>query len=539
MKVAGRAASQTCCTPGQMGNGPRERTSSTSQRSAGPRSRIEAPIRPRTVLLAPSQPSTAAARMELSPAVTTTRAPSGRSPVTSAPRRTSMAGCVATAVARTASRSGWCTNEPCGQPLSPADGSRRNSASVRRAPSSSRRPASGRVRARTASATPASWRTRNTSSSRCTARGSGYGSGYRSSTSTSSPRRASSSAAVSPTGPAPTTTTGSRGIAPVSPNAARRCIRRNHSQSELTDGRPRQQSVTSDTVRPRTTPHPYQRRQADEGTSVKTKGAILWGVGEEWSVEEIEVGDPAPGEVTVELAASGLCHSDEHLVTGSTPVASFPVIGGHEGSGVVTKVGPGVANLKEGDHVVTAFIPACGQCPPCAKGLQNLCDLGAHLLGGVAISDGTHRVTAKGQGVSPMCLLGTFSPYITVHQASVVKIEPSVPLEVAALVGCGVTTGWGSATKVADVRPGETVVVMGAGGVGMNAVQGAAAAGARHVVVVEPVAHKRDWATTYGATHSFATAEEATEAVNELTWGRMADKTIITVGDIQGEDIQA
>ncbi|SNR70477.1 alcohol dehydrogenase catalytic domain-containing protein [Blastococcus mobilis] len=143
---------------------------------------------------------------------------------------------------------------------------------------------------------------------------------------------------------------------------------------------------------------------------MKTKGAILWGVGEEWSVEEIEVGDPAPGEITVELAASGLCHSDEHLVTGGTPVASFPVIGGHEGSGVVTKVGAGVTNLEEGDHVVTAFIPACGQCPPCAKGMQNLCDLGAHLLGGVAISDGTHRVTARGQGVSPMCLLGTFSP---------------------------------------------------------------------------------------------------------------------------------
>ncbi|MCW2578438.1 MAG: NDMA-dependent alcohol dehydrogenase, partial [Blastococcus sp.] len=184
---------------------------------------------------------------------------------------------------------------------------------------------------------------------------------------------------------------------------------------------------------------------------MKTKGAILWGVGEEWSVEEIEVGDPAAGEVTVELAASGLCHSDEHIVTGGIPVASFPVIGGHEGSGIVTKVGAGVANLQEGDHVVTAFIPACGQCPPCAKGMQNLCDLGAHLLGGVAIADGTHRVTAKGQGVAQMTLLGTFSPYITVHEASVIKIEKDLPLDKAALVACGVTTGWGSATHVADV----------------------------------------------------------------------------------------
>src|SRR3712207_3921838 len=171
-----------------------------------------------------------------------------------------------------------------------------------------------------------------------------------------------------------------------------------------------------------------------------------------------------------------------------------------------------------------------------------------------------------------MCLLGTFSPYITVHQASVVRIEPDIPLDVAALVGCGVTTGWGSATKVAHVRPGENVVVIGAGGVGMNAVPGAAAAGAKRgmvveqvreerewakdqgathcleqgaeatggkrVMVIEPVAKKREWAMDLGATHVFESAEEATGKVNELTWGRMADKTIITVGDIQGEDIQ-
>ena len=271
---------------------------------------------------------------------------------------------------------------------------------------------------------------------------------------------------------------------------------------------------------------------------MKTKGAILWGVGEEWSVEEIELGDPRAGEVQVQLAASGLCHSDEHLVTGGTPVAFYPVIGGHEGSGVVTKVGPGVTGLQEGDHVVTAFIPACGQCVPCSKGMQNLCDLGASLLAGTSISDGSYRVQARGKDVIPMCLLGTFSPYITVHQASVVKIEPDVPLDIAALVGCGVTTGWGSATKVADVRPGENVVVMGAGGVGMNAVQGAAAAGAKRVMVIEPVAKKREWAMDLGATHVFESAEEATGKVNELTWGRMADKTIITVGDIQGEDIQ-
>jgi S-(hydroxymethyl)glutathione dehydrogenase/alcohol dehydrogenase len=274
------------------------------------------------------------------------------------------------------------------------------------------------------------------------------------------------------------------------------------------------------------------------GSTVKTKGALLWEVGKDWSVEEIDVGEPREGEVTVELAASGLCHSDEHLVTGGTPAAFYPVLGGHEGSGVVTKVGPGVQGLQEGDHVVTAFIPACGHCLPCSKGMQNLCDLGKDLVTGQSISDGTARVQARGRDVLSFCLLGTFAPYMTVHQASVVKIEPHLPLELAALVGCGVTTGWGSSVKVGDVRPGETVVVMGIGGVGMNAVQGAAAAGAKRIVTIDPVAQKGEWAKGFGATHAFTDAEKAKDAVTELTWGRMADKVIICVGNIQGEDIQ-
>jgi len=269
---------------------------------------------------------------------------------------------------------------------------------------------------------------------------------------------------------------------------------------------------------------------------VKTKGAILWGVNEPWSVEEIEIGDPRAGEVTVELAASGMCHSDEHVVTGATP-AGFPFLGGHEGSGVVTKVGPGVTGLQEGDHVVSSFIPSCGVCPPCSSGHQNLCDLGAGLLTGQSISDGSFRIQARGKDVSAMVLLGTFAPYMTVNQASVVKIEKDIPLEVAALVGCGVTTGWGSATHVADVRPGETVVVIGCGGVGINAVQGAARAGAKRVMVVDPVEFKREQAMEFGATHTYATAQEAMEDVYSVTWGRGADKSIVCIGHIHGEDV--
>jgi S-(hydroxymethyl)glutathione dehydrogenase/alcohol dehydrogenase len=270
---------------------------------------------------------------------------------------------------------------------------------------------------------------------------------------------------------------------------------------------------------------------------MKTKGAILWGVDQDWSVEEIEVGDPVAGEVQVRLAASGMCHSDEHLRTGDTPVPSYPVLGGHEGAGIVTKVGPGVSDLAEGDHVVLAFIPACGKCLMCSTGRSNICDKGANLLTGHAISDDTFRVTAKGQGTIPMCLLGTFSPYVTVNEASVVKVETQIPLEKAALVGCGVTTGWGSAVRVADTRPGDTVVVIGVGGVGINAIQGAAAAGAGRVIAVDPVAFKRDSALKLGATHAFASVEEAMMPVMEATYGRMAEKVIITIGRLNGEDI--
>jgi len=271
---------------------------------------------------------------------------------------------------------------------------------------------------------------------------------------------------------------------------------------------------------------------------MKTKGAILWGIDEPWSVEEIELGDPREGEVQVELASSGLCHSDHHLVTGDIALPSFPALGGHEGAGVISKVGPGVKGLAEGDHVVLSFIPACGQCAQCSTGHQNLCDLGMYLLTGQAISDGTHRVQARGKDVIPMCLLGTFAPYVTVNQYSVVKIEPYISLEAAALVGCGVTTGWGSATNIAEVRPGETVIVAGVGGIGINAVQAAAASGAERIIAIDPVEFHRDQAKRFGATHTFASMEEAIEPVMEITWGRMADKVMLAMGVVHGEDIE-
>ena len=275
---------------------------------------------------------------------------------------------------------------------------------------------------------------------------------------------------------------------------------------------------------------------------MKTKAAVRWGAEQDWQVEEVELGDPVAGEVQVQLAASGLCHSDEHVRLGDIPMVepgAFPFVGGHEGAGVVTKVGAGVSSLKEGDHVVLGFIPACGRCPSCARGHQNLCDLGATLLTGQAIADSTNRIQVRGQNASPMCLLGTFSPYVTVHEASAIKILDDIPLDKAALVGCGVTTGWGSSVYAADVQAGDTVVVVGVGGIGANAVQGARAAGARHIVAIDPVEMKREMAMKLGATHTFASIEEATAPVTDLTWGAMAEKAVICVGRIRGEDVAA
>jgi S-(hydroxymethyl)glutathione dehydrogenase/alcohol dehydrogenase len=267
---------------------------------------------------------------------------------------------------------------------------------------------------------------------------------------------------------------------------------------------------------------------------VKTNAAIMRGIGKDWEITELELDPPKNGEVLVRFVASGLCHSDEHIRTGDlTP--RYPMVGGHEGAGVVEEVGEGVSRLKAGDHIICSFLPVCGHCRWCSTGKSNLCDLGATILDG-GLLDGTYRFhTADGEDVGAMCMLGTFSQYAVVSEFSCVKVDDDLPLDKVALVGCGVPTGWGSAVHAAQVEPGDTIVIYGIGGIGINAVQGAALAGARNVVAVDPVAKKREAAEQLGATHSAATAGEAALLINELTRGVMADKAIVTVGRVTSE----
>jgi NDMA-dependent alcohol dehydrogenase len=266
---------------------------------------------------------------------------------------------------------------------------------------------------------------------------------------------------------------------------------------------------------------------------METTAAIAWQVGQPWSVEPVELDPPKAGEILVRLAASGLCHSDDHVITGDM-VAGYPVVGGHEGAGVVEEVGAGVTAVVPGDHVVLSFIPFCGRCRWCLSGQSNLCDVGAQLMSGLLL-DGTPRTHARGQGLSRMCCLGTFSPYTVVSEWSVVKIDQDLPLEQAALVGCGVTTGFGSSVNGAEVGPGDTVVVVGVGGIGASAIQGARIAGAEHIVAVDPVPWKLDQAKVFGATHGAASMEEAVALVGDITRGVMADSAILTVGVAHGD----
>ena len=283
---------------------------------------------------------------------------------------------------------------------------------------------------------------------------------------------------------------------------------------------------------------------------MKVKGAVIHAVGEDWSVEDFELGEPKAGEVLINTAYAGLCHSDEHVLTGDlVPPAEtlemfgltewFPVLGGHEGSGIVEAVGDGVLTVQPGDHVSCSFIPSCGRCHYCAIGQTNLCDLGAGTLAGGMVTDGTFRHhTADGKPITTMAKLGTFAEKMTLAEASVIKVEPDLPLDVVCLVSCGVATGFGSAVNRAEVKPGDTVVVIGIGGVGANAVQGAKAAGAANVVAVDPVEFKREKAMELGATHTAASIEDAVPMVTDLTMGRMANSAILTVGVLTGDLIQ-
>lgn len=270
---------------------------------------------------------------------------------------------------------------------------------------------------------------------------------------------------------------------------------------------------------------------------MKTRGAVLHSSPGEWDIVDIDIEEPRQGELLLRMVASGLCHSDDHHAKGDSTINMFPFAGGHEGAGIVEAIGPNTLGWEIGDHVVTSFIPSCGRCRWCASGQQNLCDLGAFLLAG-SRPDGTFRMSSGGRPVAQMCGISTFCEYTLVDVSSAVRVDKDLPLDKVCLAGCCVGTGWGSAVNSAEVKPGQTVIVMGTGGVGIHAVQGAAHAGASRVIAVDPVEMKREVSQAVGATHTFATMDEAADFARSVTNGQGADAAIVCTGVFKTEHAQ-
>jgi S-(hydroxymethyl)glutathione dehydrogenase/alcohol dehydrogenase len=283
---------------------------------------------------------------------------------------------------------------------------------------------------------------------------------------------------------------------------------------------------------------------------MQVKAAIVTELNGPWRTELIDIDEPRSHEVKVKMAFAGMCHSDEHTRVGDMALPTevlaylgvesmFPFIGGHEGSGVVETVGENVDGLAPGDHVAVSFIPSCGKCEYCASGRPYICDLGATTLAGPMISDGTWRHHFGDKNLNRYAQLGTFSEYIVVHEASLLKIDPWYDLRAAALISCGLATGFGSAATRGGVKPGDVVAVIGCGGVGSGAVQGAVHAGARAVIAIDTNQSKVDRAMKIGATHgAISTLDAAFTFLGELTAGKNCDVVILTPGRLTGDLIE-
>lgn len=261
---------------------------------------------------------------------------------------------------------------------------------------------------------------------------------------------------------------------------------------------------------------------------MKTRAAVLRQVGlphpykdsKPLTIEELTLAPPGRDEVLVRVRAAGLCHSDLSVINGDRP-RPVPMAIGHEAAGEVVQLGEGVVDLAVGDHVALVFVPSCGHCTPCAEGRPALCEPGAAANGAGTLLSGQRRLAdAKGQPVNHHLGCSAFAEHVVVSRRSLVKIDPELSFDEAALFGCAVLTGVGAVVNTAQVRAGQSVAVIGLGGVGLAAVIGAVAAGAREVVAIDLAASKRDMALELGATHAFDGADpQCVEMVRATTNG--------------------
>jgi NDMA-dependent alcohol dehydrogenase len=262
---------------------------------------------------------------------------------------------------------------------------------------------------------------------------------------------------------------------------------------------------------------------------MKTQAAVLHQPQTPFTIETLDLEAPRAGEVLVKVAAAGVCHSDWHLVTGDTQ-HPLPVVPGHEGAGIVEAVGPGVTRVKPGDHVVLNWAPNCGSCFYCLNDRPNLCATYVGPLWAGAMMDGTPRLSLNGQPVYHFSALACFAQHTVVPQECCIAIGRDFPLNIAALIGCAVTTGVGAVLNTARVRPGSSVAVFGAGGVGLSTIMAAKLAGASRIMAVDRAEAKMTIAADFGATHTLPAGPAATDAIRNLTEGRGADYVFEAIG---------
>lgn len=252
-------------------------------------------------------------------------------------------------------------------------------------------------------------------------------------------------------------------------------------------------------------------------SATATRAAVFTAIDQPLEIQDLELDAPKSGEVKVKMAASGVCHSDLSIQNGTLPLPP-PIVLGHEGAGVVVEVGDGVTGIAPGDHVVTSWVGQCGTCYACTHGQPYLCEVTALVQATNALLDGTPRFSRDGSPVGQMSACGTFTEYTVVPSIACVKLPEDIPLNRAALLGCGVLTGCGAALNTAQVRPGDSVAVIGCGGVGLNVIQGARIAGAAQIIAVDMVATKLELAKTFGATHTVNAGDgDPVEQVKALT----------------------
>jgi Zn-dependent alcohol dehydrogenase len=257
--------------------------------------------------------------------------------------------------------------------------------------------------------------------------------------------------------------------------------------------------------------------------------ALLDAAGAPFRLTTLTLDEPGPHEVRVALAASGVCASDAHSRSGRIP-SPLPCVLGHEGAGVVESVGADVTSVVPGDHVALSWMPSCGRCRHCVAGRPVLCSAAAPALLAGTMLDGTVRLHDGDRDVHHYSFLSTFGTSTVVPEASAVRIPESVPLASAALAGCAVLTGYGAVVNRARLEPGQSIVVFGAGGVGLSAVMGARLSGAAHIIVVDPVAEKCATAIDFGATAALAPDEDLVARIRSMTGGEGADVAIDAVG---------